>query len=85
MSLADKPIYPCLKHDPGLSGRIYRLEGGMTLLEHYAGINWTQKEIETVVRTSVEYNSETHYSIVAARARIQLARTLIAELEKVQK
>jgi hypothetical protein len=74
----------------------YHIRGGLTKLEYFAALNWTQDEIDSVagytvrqcaafVGVSVEdYLPEVHYRIAACKARVVLARTLLAELEKPQ-
>ena len=88
MSIANKSAFP-LNNDFNPE-----VAQGMTLLEYCAGLNWTPDEIESVVGTSVreaaaflgipesDYRPSMHYHKATAKARIMLARALIAELEK---
>lgn len=69
---------------------------GLTKLEYFAGLRWSQEDIDSVIGKSVgecsafigidatEYKCAKHYHIAIAKARVTLAKALIAELEMEQ-
>jgi hypothetical protein len=100
VSNANKLAYPVMtemnSHLGDGLGYVAINEGGLTKLEYFAGRNWTQDEIDSVTGSSVgsiamflgikseDYNSDIHYAKATAKARVVLARALLAELEKTQ-